>query len=317
MEKIYKKRILFVGMPDMAIVCLTKLFNEGFNIVGVVPPHRSEGTYELMRSYADAYKIPLVEYEKSLDEIEFLHKVRQLDADLAIVCSYNKKFPPEFLKTTKYGFVNCHPSYLPNYRGANPYSHVLINDEKEAGITLHFMDENFDTGNIIFQIKAPMDKKETMGTLFNKMNYIAAELLTQFLKRFELNSNIDSVPQPQEDYVGQFKKAPAIDQKHMNNYIDWSMDSFYIERFVRALNPFISAMTSFRGVFVKIYTAEASDKKTKYEPGTICSVKDDLAVATGDGILYIKCLQYGSFMIADAKTFIEKFKPKVGEKLGI
>ena len=312
MEKKYQKRILFFGMPDMAIVCLSKLVLEGFNIVGVVPPHKSEDTYSLMCNITKSMKLPLFEYENKLDELDFLHKIRQANADIAIVCSYNKKFPPELLKCVKGGFVNCHPSLLPEYRGANPYSNVIINDEKETGITLHFMDENFDTGNIAAQKKVSIDKNETMGTLFNRMNYLCADFICEFLKQYEQNPDIAAMPQPQ----GEFKKAYAIDSKNMKNFIDWDKDAAYIERFIRALNPFISAMTNFRGIFVKVYSADWSDKKTKYEPGTICGVKDTLAVATGKGILYIKTLQFGSFMIGDAKSFIEKFKPQIGEKLG-
>ena len=299
-------------MPDMAVVCLSKLVVDGFNIVGVVPPHRSEDTYELMCNITKSMRIPILTYENSLDELDFLHKIRQTNADLAIVCSYNKKFPPELLKRVKDGFVNCHPSLLPEYRGANPYSNIIINNEKETGITLHFMDEHFDTGNIIAQKKVPLEKNETMGTLFNRTNFLAAEFISEFLKHYEQDSNITSVPQPQ----GEFKKAPSIDPKNMRNFVDWNKDAAYIERFVRALNPFISAMTNFRGIFVKIYSAEWSDKNPKKEPGTICSVKDTLGVATGKGILYIKSLQFGSYMICDAKQFIEKFKPQIGEKLG-
>ena len=131
MDKKYQKKVLFLGMPDMALVCLSKLVYDGFNIVGVVPPHRSDGTYELMCNFVRGLKLPLVEYQNKLDELDFLHKIRQLEADIAVVCSYNKKFPPELLKIVKGGFVNCHPSLLPDYRGANPYSNVIINDEAE------------------------------------------------------------------------------------------------------------------------------------------------------------------------------------------
>ncbi len=311
-ETKYNKRILFVGMPDMAIVCLSKLVAEGFNIVGVVPPHISENTYGLMCNFTKSLKLPLITYDRKLDEIDFLHKIRQLNADIAVVCSYNKKLPSELLKSVKGGFVNCHPSLLPDYRGGNPYSNVLINDEKVTGITLHFMDENFDTGNIIAQKQVPVENKETMGTLFNRMNYMCAEFLAEFLKQYEQNQNIVSYPQPE----GEFKKAPAIDSRNMKNFIDWNKDAAYIERFIRALNPFVTAMTNFRGIFVKIYTADYSDKKIKESPGTICSVKDTIGVATGSGILYIKSLQFGSYMISDVKSFIEKFKPKAGEKFG-
>lgn len=312
MDNSKKKRILFVGMPDMAIVCLSKLVAEGFNIVGVVPPHKSEETYELMCSFASGFKIPTITYEKRMDEIDFLHKIRKLNADIAVVSSYNRKFPIEFLKSIKGGFVNCHPSLLPKYRGGNPYSHVIINNEKETGITLHYMDENFDTGNIIAQKKVEIEANETMGTLFNRLNYICAEFLAEFLEKFETNHKFIGYPQPE----GIFETAPNINSKNMKNFIDWNKDAKFIERYIRALNPFISAMTNFRGVFVKIYTADYSKKSSKLPPGTICKNKDKLSVATGNGILDIKTLQFGSYMICDAQTFIEKFKPQIGETLG-
>jgi len=299
-------------MPDMAIVCLSKLISEGFNIVGVVPPHFSNETYNFMCTFAKGFKLPIITYEKRMDEIDFIHKIRQLKADIAIVCSYNKKFPAELLKTTKDGFVNCHPSLLPNYRGGNPYSNVLINNEKETGVSLHFMDENFDTGNLIAQKRINIAEKETMGSLFNKMNFVCAEFIAEFLKQYEINDNIPSIPQPQ----GEFKKAPSINAEKGNNIIDWNKDAAQIERFVRGLNPFISAMTNFRGVFLKVHTADYSSKKTKYAPGTICGTKNVLSVATGNGILHIKSLQFGSYIIGDAQSFIKNFKPQIGETLG-
>ena len=308
----YSKKILFVGMPDMAIVCLTKLIAAGINIVGVVPPHPQDQTYELMCSVAKGFRLPIIAYQNNLDEIDFLHKIRQLNADLAVVCSYGKKFPPEFLKTVKDGFVNCHPSLLPEYRGANPYSHVIMNNEKQTGVTLHFMDENFDTGNIIAQQAINIDTNETMGTLFNKLNYVCADFLTAFLERYETLNKIPNQAQPD----GIFKKAPSINAQNLKSFINWNKDAQYIERFIRALNPFISATTNFRGIFTKIHSATALNKKTKHEPGTICNTKETLDISTGNGILQIKSLQFGSYMISDAKEFIEMFKPQIGEKLG-
>ena len=294
------------------MVCLTKLISEGINIVGVVPPHPNDQTFELMYNFASSLKLPIITYKNSMDEIDFLHKIRQLNADLAVVCSYGKKFPPEFLKCVKGGFVNCHPSLLPEYRGANPYSHVIINSEKETGITLHFMDEHFDTGNIIAQKKVPIEKNETMGSLFNRLNFISADFLTAFLKKYEDLEEIPCKPQPD----GNFKKAYSISVQNMKSFINWDNDAEHIERFVRALNPFISATTNFRGIFTKIHSAYTSNKKTKFEAGTICGTKGTLDVATGNGVLHIKSLQFGSYLIGDAKDFIEMFKPQIGEKLG-
>ncbi len=308
----YKTKILFFGMPDMALVCLSRLVRDELNIVGVVPPHYSDPTYNLMCSYVKSCGLNIVNYEKSLDEPDFLGKIKILNADVGIVCSYNRKFPSALLQSIKGGIINCHPSLLPDYRGGNPYSNVIINGETETGITLHYMDENFDTGNIIWQRKVSVSPKETMGTLFNKQNYIAADMISEFFKKYETNPNPVSTPQPE----GNFKKAPVIDSKNYKNYIKWEQSAQQIERFVRGLNPFISAMAVFRGIFVKIHQAEVVHKKTKFPPGTVCYAKDALGIATGDGILEIKVLQFGSYMISDAKGFIETFKPQTGETFG-
>ena len=185
MKKKYEKRILFIGMPDMALVCLHKLNEKGINIIGVVPPPKEDPTYSLMVNNAKSMGYELVEYEKNLNEKEFLNKIRNLNADLGVVASYNKKFPKELLRLPKDGFINLHPSKLPDYRGANPYSHVIINGEEESAITLHFMDEEFDTGDIISQYRFSLDLNETMGTLFYRTNEMCASVLYEALDYYE------------------------------------------------------------------------------------------------------------------------------------
>ena len=299
----------------MAIVCLVRMAAERFNIVGVVPPHHSEPTHEYMVSIAQNLGLNVMTFEKSINDKALADKIRFLDPDIAIVCSYSKKFSKNLLESVRGGFINIHPSLLPEYRGANAYSTVLINQEKETGITLHFMDENFDTGNIIWQKKVPIEKNETMGTLFNKTNYLAADMVVEFFKQYEINSDIKSFPQPE----GEFKTADTINDQNMKNVIDWSKDAVYLESFIRALNPFIHAVTIFRGVFMRIHSASVLNKKTREKPGTIVSAKDTIDVATGDGILQIRSMQFGSYMITDSKSFIEIFNPQVGkggERLG-
>lgn len=296
----------------MALICLSRLVSDGFNIIGVIPPHPSEPTYDLMVNFSKNLGLNVLKYENSINEPGLINKIKILNPDLAVVCSYNKKFGAELLKSVKGGFVNVHPSLLPQYRGANPYSHAIINDEKETGITFHYMDENFDTGNIILQKHLILAPNDTMGTVFNKSNFTASQMLSEFLQDCENAPFIPSNPQP----CGQFKTAPSIDIKDGSNYIDWTKDAYYIERFVRALNPFITAMTTFRGIFMKVYSSDVINKRVKEEPGTIVHAKDTLGVATGNGILNIRALQFGSYMICDAKEFIHMFKPKTGERLG-
>ncbi len=293
----------------MALVCLSKLVNSGVNIVGVVPPDKSNPTYEFFSKFVESFNLKIIDYESSLKEQIFLTKVKALEPDIAVVCSYNKLFPPEFLALTKDGFLNIHPSLLPEYRGGNPYSHVIINNEKETGVTLHFMNERFDEGDIVSQYKVNVEKFDTMGTLFNRLNYIAADALLEALIYYE-NNSLPRMVQKE----GEFKKAPTLDIKLGNTIIDWNKSVEEIERFIRALNPFITAGTRYRGVYTKIYTSFVQKKKTKHEPGTICHIKDTIGVACSDGILHIKILQVGSYVLGDASDFVRVFRPSIGEK---
>ena len=154
----------------MALVVFKRLIEKGFNIIGIVPPDKSNETYPIMEKLANNFNIPFLQYN-DLKDTKFLKEVKKLHADIGVVCSFNKKLPKEFLETTKDGFLNCHPSLLPYYRGGNPYSAVINNHEKITGITIHFMDENFDTGDVVLQIRIDITPDETMGTLFNKLNF--------------------------------------------------------------------------------------------------------------------------------------------------
>ena len=299
-------------MPDTAIICMVKLAKKNFNIVAAVPPPKHHHTYELFCESARQFDIPVIPYENSLKDEEFLEKIRSLQMDLAVVCSYCKRFPKEFLETTKCGFVNVHPALLPKYRGGNPYSHVILNGEKETGVTLHFMDENFDTGDIIIQKKIPVCKDETMGTLFNRLNYLSADMLIELLTQFEENENLPRKPQPEGDFV----KAPNIKENTADILINWNNSVEYIDKFIRALNPFIIAVTEFRGNYLKIFSATYEKCSVNVEPGTIVAVDGELSVAAKDGIINISVIQTGSFFIGTAYDFIRYSNCQIGEKLG-
>ena len=309
MAKKYKKRILFVGMPDMALVCLNRLAENGINIVGVVPPAKTEPTYKLMVDTAEALNLNVIDYEYGLDDKDFLEKIKDLNVDLGVVASYNKKFPRQFLRLAKDGFINLHPSKLPNYRGANPYSHVIMNGEEESAITLHFMDEEFDTGDIISQFKFSIDLNETMGTLFFRTNKMCASMLYEALDYYEENE-FPRKPQPEGD---NFKKAEALSFEKRNIFIDWNKSAVEVERFIRALNPFIGAITVYDGFIVKINSAKVINKLHNLKPGTISNTQRYFRIACGKGLLEIESLQYGGFFIGTGKEFVERVNPKKGE----
>lgn len=310
-EKKYKKRILFIGMPDMALVCLSKLAAKGINIVGVVPPAKDDPTNKLMVDTAQNLGFDIIDYNISLSDKGFLQRIKNLNADLGVVASFNKRLPKELLQLTKDGFINLHPSKLPDYRGANPYSHVIINGEEESAITLHFMDENFDTGDIISQYRFNLDLNETMGTLFYRTNQMCASMLYEALDYYETH-DFPRKPQPKD---GEFKKAEALSFEKKNIFIDWNKSAEEIERFIRGLNPYIGAITCYNGTVLRINSAYVIEKNHNFTPGTICDTKNSLKVACGEDILEIDSIQYGAFFISSGRDFVERLNPKKGEIL--
>ena len=306
---LFKKRILFVGIPDMAYIGLDGLLMSGVNIVGVLGPKKDHNMYYDFKTFVQSRRLNYIDYDE-LDEPQLIEAVRALNVDAAVVCSFNYKIPRILLESKKDGFINVHPSMLPKYRGGNPYSRVLINGETETGVTIHFMDESFDTGDIIAQKPYHIHSKATMGTIFNELNVLGIELLLQVLRAYE-NQPLPRIKQP----VGDFVSGKGLSEKEL--FINYNRTAEEIERFVRALNPFILASTTFRGNMMKIMKVEvASDAFCVPHPaGTVAKIEDDkFFIATSKGLVVPTVMQFGSFFMGDSKDFIRIVNPKIGEE---
>ena len=308
-----KMRILFIGMPDMGIVCLNELVANNKNIIGIVPPPKHDPSYSMLLQVAQHHNIPFINLENSLKEPDFIEKIKNLNPDIAIVASYNLLLPKELFEIPRMGTINCHPSLLPDYRGGNPYFHVINNSEKTTGITYHFMDETFDTGDIIYQKQLPVFANDTMGTLFNRLNHYSAKFYIELLDKLEKGENLPRIKQTLE---GNFKTAPKISLEKRDNEIDWTNDAASIERFIRALNPFYGGLTFFKGVMVRVWKGKYSNNinVSTLEPGKIVKKTDDMiVVSTGSGVFIPEILQLGTFFTSDIKDFISMMSPKVGD----
>ena len=305
----FKKRILFVGIPDMAYIGLDGLLMAGVNIVGVLGPKKNHNTFHEFRNFVLSRGLNFIDYDE-LDEDQLIEKIKKLDVDVAVVCSFNYKVPKILLNSTRDGFINVHPSLLPKYRGGNPYSRVIMNGESETGVTIHFMDEDFDTGDIIAQKPYQIHSKATMGTVFNELNVLGIELLLQVLQAYEIQ-DLPRIPQPKGDFIS----GKGLDERDI--HINYNKTAEEIERFIRALNPFIIASTTFRGNLMRIMKAEvASDAFCIPHPaGTVAKIEDDkFFIATSKGLLVPTVLQFGSFFMGDSKDFIRIVNPKIGEE---
>ena len=305
-----KLKVIFVGMPDMAIVCLSHLLEANFNIVGVVPPKKNHETYNYFKQFVLSHNLNLITFENSCNEEGCIDKIKKLNADIGVVCSYNYLLKKNFLESTKLGYINCHPSKLPNYRGPAPYFHIINNGEKTSAVTLHFMDETFDTGDIIYQKDFEIMPFDTMGTLFNRTNFMLSEALIETLNKIQNKENLKRFPQDKEGY---YIDAPKIDG---NFKIRFNNSAEKIESLIKACNPFYNAFCYFRGVNLKIIKARAIKKEHNLKLGQIALAdKDNFIVATQNGYLAIEILQIGSWGIFNTFDFYCAFSPKTGEFL--
>lgn len=308
----FKKKILFIGIPDMAYICLDGLCISGVNIVGVLGPKKNHPTYCNFKNFVESRELNFIEYDKLSDPV-LIQKIKDLNADIAVVASFNYKVPKVLLDSVKDGFINIHPSLLPEYRGPNPYSSVIMNGEAQTGVTLHFMDEAFDTGDIIAQKTMPVAAIETMGTLFNRLNVLGLDMLLETLQKYETEP-LARQKQP----VGEFNYGKSMSGEHI--IIDYEKPAVQIESFIRALNPFVIAQTSFRENIVKVFTAEAieQDSHQTYSPGEIVHIEaEKFYIKTGKGLLAITSMQFGSFFTGTSREFIQMLNPKIGERFNM
>lgn len=308
MEK--KLKVVFVGVPDMALVCLNNLLERGFNIVGVVPPKKDHDTYNYFKKFVENKNLNFIEFDGSANSNECVEKVKALEADIGVVCSYNNLLKKDFLSTTKMGYINCHPSLLPYYRGAAPYFHIVNNGEKVSGITLHFMDESFDTGDIVFQQKFDVAPFETMGSIFNRTTYMLSDALIDVLTKLEHGIELKRIPQTKDK---DFIKAPRVDG---NFRIRWHHDCFELERLVRACNPFYNAFSTFRGVSIKVIKARAVNIKHSFDYGQIIRSDENCTlIAARNGCLALDIVQVGTWGVFNPQDFYYTFTPNIGEVL--
>lgn len=308
----FQKRILIIGVPDMAYMGVDSLQRAGVNIVGVMGPIKTHNTYASFKNFVLSRNLNFIEYD-DLNSPDFHKKITDLKVDLAVVFSFNHKIPAEFIKLIKDGVLNLHPSLLPEYRGGNPYSRVIMNGEPETGVTIHFMTENFDEGDIVAQLKCPIEEHETMGTIFNKTNYLGISLMLSALREYNDKGALPRKPQPK----GEFKKAKNLSNEEF--YIDFNKTAVEIERKIRALNPFLNCYSYYKGQVLRLFkaTVEECAFSENTVNGEIVKIENNkVYIKTKEGALCPEILQYGGLFTGDAEDFIKIAKPSVGDIVG-
>jgi methionyl-tRNA formyltransferase len=283
-------KIVFMGTPEFAVTSLDALVKAGSDVVAVVtaadkPAGRGQKmTESAVKQYAVNNGIRVLQPEK-LKAPAFLEELRSLEAELQVVVAF-RMLPEVVWDMPVKGTINLHASLLPQYRGAAPINWVLINGEKESGVTTFFLRHEIDTGNILFTEKVTLTGDETAGELHDRLMNKGAGLLVKTVKGVE-SGRYNEHPQSQLAEGVELRHAPKIFKEDC--LIDWNEPAAAIYNKIRGLSPIPTAYTALNGKTLKIYRAGFSDEKPGVEPGTfLTDNKTFLKFAAADGFVSLK-----------------------------
>lgn len=310
-------RIVFMGTPEFAVASLKTLLDHHYNVVGVVTaPDKPAGRGRKMKEtevkqYASRKNLLVLQPEK-LKSPDFNQELRAIKPDLQIVVAF-RMLPEMVWKLPPLGTFNLHASLLPQYRGAAPINHAVINDESKTGVTTFFIKKNIDTGNILLQHEVEILPDNTAGEVHDKLMNVGASLVIKTVEGI-LDKSIR--PKKQEDLIQpneELKPAPKIFKEDCS--IDWQQGSVKIYNKIRGLSPYPAAFTNLtddsgNSLMLKIFKASVGSEPVGDEqPGTILSdEKAFLKIATSDGFIYPEELQSAGKRKMAADEFLRGFK---------
>jgi methionyl-tRNA formyltransferase len=288
-------RIIFMGTPEFAVASLDALVNAECTVVGVVTtPDKPAGRglklqESAVKKYAVEKGLKLLQPEK-LKNPQFLNDLKILNADLQVVVAF-RMLPEVVWNMPRLGTINVHASLLPHYRGAAPINWVVINGEKETGVTTFKLKHEIDTGDILLQEKIFIDVNETAGELHDQLKELGAQVLLRTIQGLA-DGTLKETPQSEilNSKLETAKHAPKIFTETCK--IDWSKSVDEVHNLIRGLSPLPGAFTYLNEKFLKIYISEREFKNPTVPAGQFeTDGKTFLRFACSDGFILVKELQ--------------------------
>ncbi len=292
-------RIVFMGTPDFAVQSLSRLVEEGFNVVGVVTmPDKAIGRHHdvlqssPVKKFAQEKGIPVLQPEKLRDET-FLAELKALKPDLQIVVAF-RMLPQVVWALPPLGTVNLHAALLPQYRGAAPINWAIINGDTETGITTFFLDEQIDTGRIILQEHTPIAIKDCAETIHDKLMMQGAELVVKTVRLIK-SGKAEATDQSLFITDEPLRPAPKIFKDTCRiHWQEHSLKSAY--DFIRGLSPYPAAWTPIlangKETEMKIYrTSMLPDESSEGKYELLSDGKTYLRISLPGGYLSLEEVQ--------------------------
>lgn len=292
------KNIVFMGTPDFSVPVL-KMLIENTNILLVVTqPDKIVGkdktvSFNPVKKLALEENIPVFQPMRIREDFE---KLKNLDIDLIVTCAYGQIIPKEVLDMPKYGCINVHASILPKYRGSAPIQWCLFNNDDVTGVTIMYMDEGMDTGDIIKIKEIPILDSDNVGTLHDKLSKLGCDLLLEVLPTI-FNKTNDRIKQGNN-----YTMAPMI--KREDERLDFNEEGKKIIGKIKGLNPWPLANIIINNQEIKVLEAEFVQKKVD-NTGIIKEIdKKNLGITCKDGIIYLKKIKPSGKKVMEINSFL-------------
>ncbi|AXN40482.1 methionyl-tRNA formyltransferase [Peribacillus butanolivorans] len=311
-------KIIFMGTPDFSVPVLKRILDEGYDVIAVVTqPDRPVGRKKVLtpppvKVEAEKQGIPVYQPEK-IREKEDLEKIIALKPDLVVTAAFGQILPNELLEAPKYGCINVHASLLPELRGGAPIHYSILQGKEKTGITIMYMAEKLDAGDILTQAEVTIEEEDNVGILHDKLSKIGSDLLAETLPKL-INDELNAIKQDED------KATFAPNIRRSEEKIDWSKTGEDIYNHVRGLNPWPVAYTLLNESILKIWQANKLEHNNQAVPGTIIDVRNDgFVVSTGnETAILVTELQPSGKKKMSAKDYLRGAGSfiKAGMKLG-
>ena len=298
--------IVYMGTPEFSVGPLRELIKEYNVSLVVTQPDRKVGRkqeikFSPVKEFALENNIEVFQPEKIRKEYQYILDKKP---DLIITCAYGQIIPKEILDYPKYKCINIHASLLPKYRGGAPIHHAIINGDEYTGITIMYMDEAMDSGDILYQEKIKIEENDNVGTMFNKLSDLGSKMIIDFLPKF-LNGEITPIKQNVDEVTYAYNISKE-DEK-----IDFNNNSKDIFNKIRGLNPFPVSYALLDDKRVKLYESRIGSSNKNGEIGEIIHIYEDgIGIKTKDGEIIITELQFEGKKKTLAKEYINGLQNK-------
>jgi methionyl-tRNA formyltransferase len=303
-------KLIFWGTPAIGLPTIEALRRHGHDIAAVVAqPDKEQGRHRQLvppatKELAQKLGIPVLQ-PVTPNSDEFAASLRQLSPEVMVVVAYGKIFSRKILQLALYGYLNVHFSLLPKYRGASPVAAALLAGDSESGVTIIKLVSKMDAGPVLAAKAIPVAPDDTTASLQHKLAPLGAELLCRVLAELP-RGHIEEIEQDES------KATFCRTLQKEEGLVDWHKSAVYLERFVRAMQPWPTAYTFLHrqnspkaAERIILHRAEVIQETTTHTPGSVVRTAGDwIEAAAGEGILRILMLQKAGKGVMKSSEFL-------------